>query len=363
MSLKTMAIVRLAAACLGASLLGAAPLQAGEKTDVLYMKNGDRLTCEIKTLSAGALDVSVDYVDGTISINWLAIDSLNSKHLFIVKLEDGSVYAGKLVIASMEPGGPVKLKISSGPGSFVLIDKEDIVTLGETSDDFWRRFAVSISAGIIYAKANNSTQYNFTSSFTYPRPRWSASLLLNSALSTATGIPSATRNQVDLDAYHLLPPRNWFYAGQATLLQSAQQGIDLRTGIGGSLGRYLTNTEHFSLAFGGGLGWQNTQYSQSVVAEAPEDILALLFTGDMRLVKFKRVRITASFSALPALSDPGRFFFNTNADLFFKVWGNLSLNFSFYGNWDTRPPATFSGSDYGFNSGLGWTFGNQWTAR
>ena len=363
MSLKPMAIVRITAACLGASLLTAAPLWAGEKTDLLYMKNGDRLTCEIKTLSAGGLNVSVDYVDGTISINWLAIDSLSSKHLFIVKLEDGSVYAGKLVIASLEPGGPAKLKISSGPGSFVLINKDDIVTLGETSDNFWGRFAVSISSGFIFTKANNSAQYNLSSSITYPRPRWSASLLFNSALSTASGIESSTRNQLDLSAYHLLPPKNWFYSAGASLLQSTEQGIDIRSGIGGGLGRYLTNTEHFSLSFGGGLGWQNTQYNQSVVAEAPEDILALLVNGDMRLVKFKRTKLTVTFSALPALSDPGRFFFNTNADLFFKLFSNFTLNFSFYGNWDTRPPPTFSGSDYGFTSGIGWTFGNQWTAR
>ena len=28
-----------------------------------------------------------------------------------------------------------------------------------------------------------------------------------------------------------------------------------------------------------------------------------------------------------------------------------------YGNWDNRPPANFSGSDYGSSSGLSWTFG------
>jgi hypothetical protein len=31
------------------------PLFAGEKTDVIVMKNGDRFTCEIKSLSAGVL--------------------------------------------------------------------------------------------------------------------------------------------------------------------------------------------------------------------------------------------------------------------------------------------------------------------
>jgi len=37
----------------------------------------------------------------------------------------------------------------------------------------------------------------------------------------------------------------------------------------------------------------------------------------------------------------------------------LTWNVSFYGSWDNRPPPTFSGSDYGTSSGLGWTFGNR----
>ena len=55
MSLNTWAITRIAALCAGASLFVTAPLHAGEKTDILYMRNGDRLTCEIKTLEGGSL--------------------------------------------------------------------------------------------------------------------------------------------------------------------------------------------------------------------------------------------------------------------------------------------------------------------
>ena len=86
-------------------LLLAAPLRAddgagsGEKNDVLYMKNGDRMTCEIKSLDAGSLQVSLDYVDGTISVQWSRVQRLDSKRLFIVTLEDGSVYTGTLSIA------------------------------------------------------------------------------------------------------------------------------------------------------------------------------------------------------------------------------------------------------------------------
>ena len=46
------------------------PLFARDKTDSLVMKNGDRMTCEVKGLSAGVLYVSFDYIDGTTSVDW-----------------------------------------------------------------------------------------------------------------------------------------------------------------------------------------------------------------------------------------------------------------------------------------------------
>ncbi len=203
MSLTRLAIMRVGAACLGSMLLLAAPLRAdddagsGEKNDVLYMKNGDRMTCEIKSLDAGSLQVSLDYVDGTISVQWSRVQRLDSKRLFIVTLEDGSVYSGTLSIAETLPDEPTKLQISSGPGSFVLIDKKQIVNMGETSEDFWQRFAVNLQSGIIYSKGNQSAQYNISSSVTYARPRWAVGLDFNSALSSNSGASTSTRNQLE----------------------------------------------------------------------------------------------------------------------------------------------------------------------
>ena len=51
-------------------LILSSPLLAREKSDVLVMRNGDRLTCEIKRLDSGVLYVRLDYVLGTISVNW-----------------------------------------------------------------------------------------------------------------------------------------------------------------------------------------------------------------------------------------------------------------------------------------------------
>jgi hypothetical protein len=72
-------------------MLSALPLGARDKTDVLIMNNGDHLTCEIKSLDSGVLYVSLDYILGTSSLQWSKVARIESKQLFIVKTQDGSV--------------------------------------------------------------------------------------------------------------------------------------------------------------------------------------------------------------------------------------------------------------------------------
>ena len=82
------------------TLLFCSPLFARDNTDVIVMKNGDRMTCEIKALSAGVLSVKLKYVQGTIGVQWSEVARLESNQLFLVKTEDGTVYTGKLSTAA-----------------------------------------------------------------------------------------------------------------------------------------------------------------------------------------------------------------------------------------------------------------------
>jgi hypothetical protein len=88
-----------------------------------------------------------------------------------------------------------------------------------------------------------------------------------------------------------------------------------------------------------------------------QNLAAAIFYGDAQFFKFSKTNLDFTAAVLPALSDPGRVRFNTNASYYIKIVSNLKWNLSFYGNWDNRPPPGFSGSDYGTSSGLSWTFG------
>jgi hypothetical protein len=142
---------------LGAALVFATPLFARQNTDVLVMKNGDRLTCQVKGLDEGVLYVGLDYVVQTISVEWAKVARLESKQLFIIKLQDGTVYKGTLKTAETAAGQPVKIQI---PEQEVAVDASEVVGASETSEKFWQRFNGQLNFGVIYSKGNQSTQYS-----------------------------------------------------------------------------------------------------------------------------------------------------------------------------------------------------------
>ena len=75
------------------------------------MNNGDHLTCEIKGLDASVLYVSFDYIQGTTSVDWSKVRHVESKQLFLVKTEDGSVYTGTLSTAENGGGRAVRIEV------------------------------------------------------------------------------------------------------------------------------------------------------------------------------------------------------------------------------------------------------------
>jgi hypothetical protein len=340
-------------------MLVAWPLTAREKTDVLVMKNGDRLTCEIKSLSADVLYISLDYALGTVSINWFEVDHLESNQLFVVKTQDGEVYSGTLSMPKRESARPASIEVINEPGEKLELERDQIAKMDQSFENWWHRFNGSIGLGAIYNKGNQSTQYELSTDVNYPRERWSASAAYNSTLSSNKGASASSRNQIDVSAQHLLPWNNWYYTGFAGFLQSSEQGINLQSTLGGGVGRYLKNTNHTSISVAGGLAFQRINYQQNILVAPGQNVASGWVSTQAKLFQFDRTNLTVVASLLPALSDPGRVHFNLNTSYYIKIWGDFRFNITFYGSWDSHPPPGFAGSDYGTSTGLNWTFGNR----
>jgi len=334
------------------------PLFARDKIDVLVMNNGDRFTCEIKGLESGVLYIGLDYVEGTVQVDWAKVNRVESKQLFLVTTEDGRNYVGALSME--EAGASRRLRIGAADeaANVVMVRHAAVVRMNQTSKNLWQRFDGSINSGFTYSKANATTQYSLGANAEYLRDHWSTGANYVSTLTSNTGVPTSTRNNVTGFYRHVMRWDNWFYTGIGSLLQSTEQKIQLQSNLGAGIGRYLKNTNRSSVNIFGGLAYQNTRYTPTEAERSHQNTVASMVGINAGLFKFDKTKLTLAAIAFPALNQPGRVYSNVNTTYYVKFWGNFTWNLSFYGSWDNQPPANFPGSDYGMTSGLGWTFGN-----
>jgi Protein of unknown function, DUF481 len=340
------------------ALLAAGPLHARDKSDVIVMKNGDKITCEVKSLSSNTLYVSVDYILNTISVDWTKVDHIDSKQLFLVKTQSGLVYRGSLSTPESPAQRPLQIEVIETPDSKITLERKQVTDLNQTSTDFWQRWNGQVGSGYSYTKGNQSSQFNLNSSIGYVQERWSAGAAYSSNLTANTGASTSSRNQLTLSAQKLLRWNNWYYTGIVGFLQSSVQGIQLQDTFGGGIGRNIINRGSTFFTVYGGFAWQQINYQQSIFPAQTQQVTAGLLGTQFRLFQFSKTTLTLRANLLPAISDPGRVQFNLNTSYYVKLWGQLNWNFTVYGNWDNRPPPGFATSDYGASSGLSVSFGN-----
>lgn len=334
------------------------PLHAREKSDLIVMKNGDKITCEVKGLTSDTLYISVDYILNTLSVDWTKVDHIESNQLFLVRTEDGSVYTGAISTPEASVGRPVEIKIVETPEGAITLERKRIVRIDETGARSWQRWNGQVGAASSYTKGNESSQYNLNSSIGYIAPRWSAGASYNSSLTSSSHVSVSTRNEVSLQGQRLMQWNNWYYTGLIDLLQSSVQGIQLQNSFGGGIGRNIINTGNTFFTAYGGFAWQQINYKQATPPVRTQQVVTGLVGTQVRLFRFDKTTLSVSANLLPAISQPGRVHFNLNTSYYVKLWGKLNWNFTLYGNWDNQPPPGFSNSDYGTTSGLSISFGN-----
>src|SRR5688572_3391272 len=93
---RSRTLVRLCLA--GVCLTSVAEMADAQKTDSVWIRNGDQITGEVKTLFRGRLKYSTDDL-GTIYIEWDKVDRIYSPRTFEVELESGEKFYGILRLA------------------------------------------------------------------------------------------------------------------------------------------------------------------------------------------------------------------------------------------------------------------------
>jgi Holliday junction resolvase len=332
-------------------LCASAAAVAAPKTDVIALRNGDRITGEVKEMERGKLRFKTDNA-GTIYIEWDKVTSLVSGQRLRAELSNGERYMGTALTLS-EPG---QLQLSDAQaGTTVRLPMQDIVELYPVEQGL--RLATIdgyLTAGYSYTKANNLQEFNFTGGVNTTQEKRKWSLDASTAMTSQDGANDTQRYDVIGQVRHFLPQR-WFLQETLQFESNDELALNLRTSLGAAYGRYLAQTRDHEWSVYAGA---NLTYEREVAATSKRNVEAVIGTqyAFFRYDTPER-NVLADLAVLPSLTESGRV--RTGAELRFRweIIKDFFFELSAYGIYDNKPgPQATSQSDYGTVTSLGFTF-------
>jgi Protein of unknown function, DUF481 len=320
--------------------------------DVVTMKNGDRLTGEVKGLASGVLFIETDYASSNLSVDWNQVLSVKSTATYLITLASGVHVTGKLERLPETKEHPDDVTILGG-STDMHTPSENIVAIESQKPSFWRQLKGSIDTGVSFTSGNSQTTANTDVNATYSTLKWSATAALGTSYNNQSGGSKTNRNDASLSGQRFLG-RNAYLGGLVDFLHSSQQDLDLRTTAGGGYGRYFKRTTNTELRWLGGIVYAREAFTTQTKASDSnaEGLLGAAYDS----YRFKLGEIHMQTLVFPGISDSGRVRATTNNSLVIKLTNNFHFTFSFWDNYDSRPPVTAKKNELGLSSAIGWAF-------
>jgi putative salt-induced outer membrane protein YdiY len=285
-----------------------------------------------------------------VRLDWSEVERLESKSTFMIWLVDGKLVTDVIRLLPSKSGAVANFMI----GNSARVHQLDVIRITPADRHFWKRLEGSIDFGFSFTSGNDQYQTNLAATSTYRTGDHSFTASIDSAFSGQTEGTSLTRNQFSFDYRKQLSNR-WYVGGLFDLLRSDQQSLDLRTTVGGLVGRNVVQTENTRLSLFGGIAGTREHYSELI--GKPRTTNADAITGvDFATFRFNRTDIRSRFSLFPSLTTPGRMRLQATSDLRIKIVKDLWWGFHVYENFDSKPPVRADQNDLGVSTSLGWKF-------
>ena len=323
---------------------------ARDKSDVVVLRNGDRLSGDIHSLEFGILTLSTDNMS-TLSIEWPAVRSVASKFEFAIERRDGTKYHG--VIATSDDGSD--LVIQSEGGS-VRIPMAEVERISRFSPRFWDRINGGLSIGFSYSKSSAIQVSNVNFNANYRSTAIESSLAFSSN-TTKDSSGSTTDRQLLSGAVQFLRQSRNFWGLLGSLERDQSLGIDARLTAGAGIGRRFLQTSFSELT--GVVGLVGTE-EWIVDKSEPRASVEAVAGGSWQVFRFiePKTRLNLSLYVFPSLTESGRYRSTGDLSLTHKFPHDVTVGLTGYLSYDNQPPESGAAkSDYGVTFNLGYTFG------
>lgn len=318
------------------------------KTDIVLLKNGDRVTGEVKSLDRGKLTLSTDHM-GTLAIDWVEIQEIFSSTGQAIELTNGQRFYGPL--AKSENDEMMMVRTEQGP---VGLSTNDIINMYPVEASFWDRLDISASVGFSWDKGSNVGKYNIGVDTMLRNPRFISRASFTTEVTTQQNRDSTSRSA--LDYTHLVFHQNKrYHALFGNMENNDELGIDLRVLAGAGYGAIPIRSQRSVLAVGAGLA-----VNHEIPVDGEQDT-SLEAVGMLSYDYFKYSDPERSFRSslrvFPNVSDIGRWRATLDTDLRWELVSDLFWKLTFYASYDSDPISEEgASSDYGITSSLGYKF-------
>ena len=318
------------------------------KTDIVFFKNGDRITGEVKGLQLGKLEFSTDHM-GTVYIEWEDIEEVVSTTGQAVELTNGQRFYGPL--AKGENQHMVEVNTDDGT---VSVSTDDIINMYPVESSFWDRLDIYANFGFSWDKGSEVGKYNIGIDSELRNPRYITTASFTSEITTQQGRDDTTR--ANLDATHLLFRENRKYTlFFGSLENNDQLGIDLRVLLGAGYGMMPIRTNRNRFGMGAGLA---VNHEIPVDGEEETDLEAVgMATYNYFKYSDPERSLNSDLRIFPSLTDTGRWRATFDTNFRFELISDFFWTMSVYASYDSDPiSADAASSDYGVTSSLAYKF-------
>lgn len=227
-----------------------APAYTQGRTDVVTLRNGDRITGEVLRLERGKLELKTDDA-GTLYVEWDKLASVVAARVVEVVTTDGRRFLGSLGRAADRS---IAVVTTAGAVSLAMPEVTSITPIGKS---FWRKLDGAIDAGFNYTRSSGVAQLNLNSDTIYRRPAFQARLTA-SLTQIETEDDSERDDRASVDAsYQHHPWQRWLILAAARFETNESLGLELRSQIGAAAGPRLINSNRGQLALGAGLAFND----------------------------------------------------------------------------------------------------------
>lgn len=329
-------------------LLVVAPDAFAQKTDVVILKNGDRLTCEVKELSRGQLKLSTDDI-GTIYVEWDKVTSVSTTGLYELATTSGALFVGTLA-----PDTLGMLQVIAADGAISRIGSSNVVSIWAIKSGFLGRIDGSMDVGGSYTQSSGVGQLSVGFAMSYRRPGYEVFSNFDGNLTTQEEAETTARLNWS-SGYTRLRPNRWTVSPFVFVERNPDLGLTVRGAGALSVGRFLHQSARASFLLTGGL---SAGVEQPIEGEAVNNLEALAaVTTSYYHYDYPRRNIDLSVLLFPSLSDWGRVRANAQVRAKQEVFNDFFLGASVYNIFDSRPVVEDANlNDFGVSITIGWTF-------